>query len=190
MNFLNDFEKREFLGRKALLELQDKYPNILKYKIEFTTDTYATYDAFYHIIDIETHSIKKRVLIEIKIRDRSFPEYILETKKLNSLKKIRTDLGFNENEMSILYINFCPNETIIWNIDKINNNIIVSEYNKATSTSRTNKINKSVIMLLPSEGKQLDYILDEKKIFMNNVIDKKISSLKKDIIQGLNFLFE
>ena len=83
MRFTNDFEKREFIGRESLRELQKLYSNLFKYQLHFTTDTYAAYDAFYHIIDTETHSIKKRVLIEIKIRDRQFPEYILETKKLN-----------------------------------------------------------------------------------------------------------
>lgn len=189
MKFTNDFEKREFLGREALRELKQLYPNLLKYDLHFTTDTYAAYDCFYHIIDSNTHSITKRVLIEIKIRDRQFPEYILETKKLNSLKKIRKDLGFNEKEMSILYINFCPNETIIWNIDNINNDIKTNEYNKATSTSRTEKINKDVIMLQPSEGKQLNYILDENKILnktkVSNIVDNKIKEMKNDLFRTL-----
>lgn len=189
MKFTNDFEKKEFLGREALKELQKLYPNLFKYELHFTTDTYAAYDVFYHIIDSETHSIKKRVLIEIKIRDREFPEYIIETKKLNSLKKIRKDLCFNEDEMSILYINFCPNETIIWNIDKINNDIVTNEYNKATSVSRTHKINKDVIMLKPSEGKQLDYVLNEYKILnktkVNNIVDNKVKELKNDLFKTL-----
>lgn len=189
MTFTNDFEKREYLGREALRELKVLYPNLFKYDLHFTTDTYAAYDAFYHIIDSDTHSITKRVLIEIKIRDRHFPEYILETKKLNSLKKIRKDLGFNEDEMSILYINFCPNETIIWNIDKINNDIKTNEYNKATSVSREDKVSKDVIMLQPTEGKQLDYILDETKILnktkINNIVDNKVKQLKNDLFKTL-----
>lgn len=190
MRFTNDFEKREFIGRESLRELQKLYSNLFKYQLHFTTDTYAAYDAFYHIIDTETHSIKKRVLIEIKIRDRQFPEYILETKKLNSLKKIRKDLGFNEDEMSILYINFCPNETIVWDIDKINNEVKTLVANKATSISRDEKINKSVIYLQPSEGKQLNYIYNEKEILMKSIIDEKLSATKKEIIKGLNFLFD
>jgi hypothetical protein len=189
MTFTNDFEKREYLGREALRELKVLYPNLFKYDLHFTTDTYAAYDAFYHIIDSDTHSITKRVLIEIKIRDRHFPEYILETKKLNSLKKIRKDLGFNEDEMSILYINFCPNETIIWNIDKINNDVKTNEYNKATAVSRKDKVSKDVIMLQPTEGKQLDYILDESKILnktkINNIVDNKVKELKNDLFKTL-----
>lgn len=189
MKFTNDFEKREFLGREALRELKVLYPNLFKYDLHFTTDTYAAYDAFYHIIDSNTHSITKRVLIEIKIRDRQFPEYILETKKLNSLKKIRKDLGFNEKEMSILYINFCPNETIIWNIDKINNDIKTNEYNKATAFSRKDKISKDVIELKPSEGKQINYILNENKILnktkINNIVDNKVKEMKNDLFRSL-----
>lgn len=189
MKFTNDFEKREFLGREALRELKVLYPNLFKYDLHFTTDTYAAYDAFYHIIDSNTHSITKRVLIEIKIRDRQFPEYILETKKLNSLKKIRKDLGFNGKEMSILYINFCPNETIIWNIDKINNDIKTNEYNKATAVSRKDKISKDVIELKPSEGKQINYILNENKILnktkINNIVDNKVKEMKNDLFRSL-----
>jgi hypothetical protein len=190
MIFTNDFEKREFIGRESLKELQKLYSNLFKYPLHFTTDTYSAYDAFYHIIDTETHSIKKRVLIEIKIRDRQFPEYIIETKKLNSLEKIRKDLGFTKDEMSILYINFCPNETIVWDIDKINNDVKTLVANKATSISRNEKINKSVIYLQPIEGKRLNYIYNENSILMKSIIDEKLSITKNEIIKGLNFLFE
>ena len=92
--------------------------------------------------------------------------------------------------MSILYINFCPNETIVWDIDKINNEVKTLVANKATSISRDEKINKSVIYLQPSEGKQLNYIYNEKEILMKSIIDEKLSATKKEIIKGLNFLFD
>lgn len=180
------FQQREFYGREFLKELKELYPNYFKYDIHFTIDSYASYDAFYHIIDAETHSIKKRVLIEIKIRDQKFDDYLLEEKKLNSLLKIRKDLGMNENEMTLLYINFCPDETLIWNIDDVKDkNKSSLKANKATSVDRKNKVDKSVILLNKVDGKSLNYVYDYNRIDMkykvNKVIDTKIKEIKNDL---------
>jgi hypothetical protein len=190
ISFIDDFERREFVGRQGLLILQELYPNTFKYKIEFTQDIYAAYDAMFFIIDTNTQSIVKRVWIELKIRDKVFDSYLLENKKMNSLLKLRKDMFFTDDEVTLLYINFTPEETIIYNLDKVKN--LPSEkkvMNKATSVSRKNKVEKSVIMLSKENGKVLNYILDEQKILnktkINNIVDNKVKELKNDLFKTL-----
>lgn len=190
MNFTNNFQKEEFYARQGLLILQELYPNSFKYKIEFTTGEYDPYDAMFFIIDNETQSIVKRVWIELKIRKTTFDTYLLETKKMNSLLKLRKDMFFTENEVSLLYINFTPNETIIYNLDKVKE--LPTEkrvMNKCTVVSRTNKVEKSVIMLRPEDGKVLNYILNENEIDNRNkiniIIDKKVKDIKNDLFKAL-----
>ena len=187
MNFTNDFEKREFIAREALKELKELYPNYFKFDLQFTTDTYAAYDAFYHIIDVNTHSIKKRVLIELKIRDTIYDDYMLETKKMNSLLKLKKELG---DDTVILYINFCKNETLIWNIDDVKDKPVSKiRANKATSLSRTDKVDKSIILLNKVDGKSLNYILDADQIIKKKTIQKiinvRVDQIKNDLFKTL-----
>lgn len=190
MNFTDNFQRDEFYARQGLLILQELYPNTFKYKIEFTQGEYDPYDAMFFIIDTNTQSIIKRVWIELKIRKTAYDTYLLETKKMNSLLKLRKDMFFTEDEVTLLYINFTPNETIIYNLDKVKNLPIEKKVmNKCTAISRTNKIEKNVIMLKPEDGKILNYILNEEKINnrnkINNIVDNKVKELKNDLFRTL-----
>lgn len=182
-------DQREEIARAALLELQELYPFIFKYDIKFTVERYSHYDAYFMVIDEDTQSIKKRVWIELKIRDTSYPDYILEEKKFKNIKKEMNDLGFNDKDVDILYLNYTPDGTYIW---KINN---IDEYyeteskgmNKCTAISRYNKTNKYIYMLEIKDAKKLDYIIDIDRIF------KKITyKIEKDLkeTRGLDSFFE
>jgi hypothetical protein len=181
--FTDDFEKREYLGREALKELQLQHPDLFKYQITFTTEKYSEYDAMYIILD-DNQQITKRVWIELKIRDTDYDDgYILETKKLNSLIKKRKSLFLNENEVVFLYINFTPTKTIIWNVTNLEIETKTLKANKATSDSRTNKINKSVLYLTQDTGRTLDYILNDKHLLTkydtNYLLPKVKAEIKK-----------
>ena len=181
MRFESDFEKREWLGREALKQVKQFYPNLFKYELNFTTGKYDDYDAFYFIIDTDTQKIKKRVWIEIKIRDTEYDEYILEKKKLKQLIKKKDDLHLSKGEYIFLYVNFTPKETIIWNITNINpNNTKTLKANKETSVSRNYKINKEIIYLKPEEGLRLQYILNEKHL-LSNYDDYLLKKVKEKI---------
>ena len=157
---MNEFQRREELGREALKQLKKLYPNHFKYDLHFTTNVYECYDAYYFIK--EDGSIKKRVWIEIKIRDVDYPDYLLEQKKIQALNKKRDELFLNKDEVDFIYINFTPTKTIIWNITNVDTENTTQLYaNKATSISRKYKINKNVIMLKPSDGIVLDYKIDK-----------------------------
>lgn len=182
-------DQREEIARAALLELHELYPFTFKYDIKFTVERYSHYDAYFMVIDEDTQSIKKRVWIELKIRDTSYPDYILEEKKFKNIKKEMNDLGFNDKDVDILYLNYTPDGTYIW---KINN---IDEYyeteskgmNKCTGISRYNKTNKNIYMLETKDAKKLDYIINIDRIF------KKITyKIEKDLkeTRGLDSFFD
>lgn len=185
-----NFDEMEYYGRQGLLILQELYPGNFKYEIHFTEDKSAPYDAYYFIIDKDTQNIIKRVWIEIKIRMETYNEYIVETKKINSLIKKRKDMFFNEKDVTILYLNFCLDKTVIYNIDMIKDlpkKKLMA--NKCTVISRTDKVKKSVIYLNETHGKVMDFIISKKEIDNRNKVNKVVNNIKKEI-RGLNWLFE
>lgn len=194
MKFTNEFERREWFGREALKELKKLYPQTFKWELSFTTEPYYEYDAYYFQLDLETQSIKKRVWIEIKIRDCEYDDFILEKKKLNSLIKKRNNLSLTGDDVIFLYINFTPERTIIWKLDdELLNQTENLVANKATADSRSNKINKEVIYLNPKSGKVFDYILNEKHLesswdetYLLPKVKEKIRTVKglEDILFG------
>lgn len=157
MKFKNNFQKREYLGRQAVKELKQLHPDKFKYDLEETGDTFSPYDMYYYTED-------KKVLLEVKIRDKDFDTFILEVKKLEALQKIKSE---SNEEIVLLYLNFTPTKTIIWNItniDSSNSKTIIA--NKTTEISRNCKVEKEVIYLNPKDGYILDYVLDEDKLLM------------------------
>ena len=142
--FVNDYEKREWLGREALKDLQTLNNDFFKYKLNFTTGQYDDYDAFYFIYDTD-NKFKKYVWIEIKVRDKTFPDYVLEKEKLDRMIKQRERLYLKKEEVVFLYINFCPEGTYCWNItDMDDDKWDRMEMNKSTSNNRIEKENKLI----------------------------------------------
>ena len=181
MRFTNDFEKNEHLGRKALSELKQIYSDIFSGTIEYTPD-FCPYDAFYFIYDNE-YKIKKRIFIEIKIRNKDYDDLFLEWNKWRDINNIATkQLHLKEDEFEILYINFLPTGTIIWKIkDMKSKDLVVRKMNKATSIDRKNKIDKKVWLLDKSVGKRLNYILNEDRILKQTYDSYLINKVKENI---------
>lgn len=185
-NFTDDFEKFEWFGREGLKHLKELFPNTFKWDINFTTGKYDDYDAFWFIMD-ENQSIKKRVWVEIKWRDRAFDEYILEVKKLNQLKRLRDSMYLKEDEVTFIYLNFTPDGTYMWDITSMKDSGETLVANKATSDSRQNKINKKMIYL--PEGKRFDYILDPRLIEIKWTQYNIVEDVKKVVRRGLEEIF-
>jgi hypothetical protein len=188
MMFTNEYERREWFAREALKDMKRKYPNFLKWELIFTTDKYYEYDVFYFVLDLDSQSIKKRVWIELKIRDTSFDSYILEGKKLKSLIKKRENLMLSKDDVTFLYINFTPDGTIVWKLD---DDMLESTEklvaNRRTADSRQDKINKDVIYLDPKDGKFFDYVICERSLSDNWEVEYLLPKVKDKIrtISGL-----
>lgn len=187
--FSDDFERREWYGRQGLKKLQELYPNTFRWELHFTSGQYDPYDAYFIIYDPITQQLKKRVWIEIKWRDKSFDQYILETKKLKQLIKLRGSLYLDSTDVQFLYLNFTPDGTYMWDVTNYSPDESESLVaNKETSKSRQNKIKKDVIYL--PEGKKFNYILNERDIQLDWIKNKIGDEVKKTIRRGLNDIFD
>jgi len=135
---------------------------------EYMTDIYS-YDVYDCLLQASIDgSVKKRFIIEIKIRDTHFDELILETKKLRDLKSKVLDHSNTE----ILYINVTPNKTYVFNLSKMEKEDKFSvnklKANKATMESRTNKVDKNVIYLSITDARSIDFTFNEKE-YQNSI---------------------
>jgi hypothetical protein len=182
--FRDEFEENEFYGREALLAIQQYYPDLFKHQIKFTQNKFDCHDAFWIVYDEDTHKILKRVFIEIKIRTEEYEEYILEYNKVNKIHTFVQELGLSKDEYEILYINFCPKNTLIWKISDIGRDltcekIIRKRMNVKTAVSRTDKVMKEVYMMSIKTAKTLDYSLNKVHL-MTNYEMKYLLPLVKD----------
>lgn len=152
---MSEFIRREMMGRKALLNLQQENPDKLKWPLMFNPDPYGPYDAYYFTDD-------KLVWIEIKIRDKEYDTWLLEKSKLNNMINESVRLGVKP---VFLYLNFTPNATYIWNITNIKLEDFTDKImaNKSTSISRTNKILKDIIYLNIYDGIKINFKINENR---------------------------
>jgi hypothetical protein len=176
IKFASGYEKNEWLGREALKDLQIIYPELFKNYIEFTPEG-CRYDAFYFIYDND-FKIKKRVFIEIKVRSENWDEPFLEWNKWKDITDIAKNVfDLNDDEYEILYLNFFPNETIVWKIKYMDKSLLVeSKMNKATVESTSIKKNKKVWLMDKSVGKSLNYTINEPLLLKRNY-DEYLSKL-------------
>lgn len=164
MKFKDNYEKREFIGFHSLLDLQKLNSETFKFEIRRMPD-YSSFDAYYFITNGDTMSIKKRVFVEIKIRDKVFPDYYLQKKKWDDIDKYRRNVSLDKDEVIYLYVNFTPEGTFIWNItDMSGKETEWREMNEYTESSRYEKVNKEVWGLEKEEAKFFDYTIDETRI--------------------------
>lgn len=87
--------------------------------------TYTRTDASIYLFEKGTTKLSKRILLEIKVRDRFYPKLMLERLKLNGMKQERTkrDKQLKENGYDIksilMYLCVTPNASYLYNLDKI-----------------------------------------------------------------------
>jgi hypothetical protein len=183
MKFINDFEKNEWLGREALKDLTTLYPDLFKNKIEYTPEG-CVYDAFYFIYDDE-FNIKKRVFIEIKVRNKNWNDPFLEHKKWKDITHLAKNVFFlKDDEYEILYLNFFPGETVLWKIKDMDTSLLEERLmNKTTVLSTKDKKNKKVWLMDKKAGKSLNYSINE-NLLIKRSYDKYLSELvKKQIVK-------
>lgn len=149
MYFTDKYEEASFKERlyfDKLIELHNIFPSD---KWTYYKTSYLGYDDYDYSA---TNKITgKRLIIEIKIRDKSWGGYVYETKKHKKLMDIKKT---DPNNITILYVNSTPSGTYIWNIDNIIGKYKTTwvEMNKSTMNSRTEKKRKRVYLLETSDA--------------------------------------
>ena len=128
---------------------------------EYITDIFG-YDSYDCLLQAwKDGSVKIRYIIEVKLRTNHYDELILETKKLNDLKKKILDPTTTE----IIYINVTPNGTFLFNISRLEKEgkLITSKMimNKSTMRSTSNKIEKGIILLNIAKARRFDFKFNE-----------------------------
>lgn len=180
-------------SRKERFCLNNLLPILRTDKWEWTTyltDIYG-YDSYDCLLQAYREGeIKKRFVIEFKLRETHYGDLIFETKKLNQLKKVVYD-----DITDILYITTTPNGTYIFNIsklikeDKLKVTSIVC--NKATMNSRSEKVKKTVYMLdcdlakfIPFKFSNTEYLQSIKVIEKDNNKHKARYDMFNYLING------
>jgi len=187
MLFTNDFEKKAFIERaafKSLLSLYNVFPG---YEIMYTpVEGKQCYDVM--LYKLNDGIMCDRVFIEIKVRDVVYSDYFLETKKINSIKKMCDDLFLTEDEYKILYMNFTPQGTYIWNCNIIKDIKITKQLmNKATSNNTTDKVLKSKYDLPTDKARKYNYTWDEQQLkkhyptYLNKKVEDKIKKVGLEV---------
>ena len=185
---MNKFEEASVRERFALKQIEP----ILRKKEStiYYTDIYSydVYDALLHIL--ENGTIKKRYIIECKLRDTHYDELMYETKKDKDL----TSKIIDPSNTDILFINFTPTGTYLFNITQLKkthpllfNHIDYTYCPKSTMGDKV-YINKGHYLLPTSLGMNLRYIFNEmdfknssKTIEQQNNKTKRTYCLFKDV---------
>lgn len=161
MYFKDKFQEAAFNERVALHNLEslfNPFPQHSYFKHITPYDGNDVYDCLYqkHI----EGTIKKRYYIEIKVRNSVFPTYYMEPKKYKDIETIALK-NLSKEEFDILYINFTPEGTFLWNATNLLNN---NKYNmdskwanKATMASTTDKKEKDFYAFDKEDAKFYEY---------------------------------
>jgi len=196
-NFI-EASKRERFAFKQFIE---KYKLFKEddYSIYLTPEYgYDKYDALIQKFNNDSYICEKRYITEFKIRMfdnksnstlRKCREegFIFETKKYNGLVKI-SKLDPDKNE--ILYINFLPDSTIIWNISLLEKKGLLKKTNKymnvATMKSRSDKKDKKIYLLKEEWGKKYNYIFDERSYQAHLSEKENLKKIRKNITKQMS----
>lgn len=190
MFFTSTIQEAAFKERIALNNLEvlyNPFPNEVYFKTITRFDGNDFYDALYQ--KHKEGTTEKRYYIEIKIRDKVFPDYFIEPKKIKDIEGVALQ-NLSKCEFEILYLNFTPEGTFLWNATNlINNNKYKLEKkwaNKCTMKSRTDKIEKDFWAFEKGDAKFFNYIWDDNQMkpHLNNYFQPKNEIQKK---RGIGF---
>lgn len=123
------------------------------------------YDAMVLVKDKLTGESIKWIMLEAKVRSTEFDNWFLELKKLNTLKrdrKYKIEKEYINLPIQIMYINFTPNKTLLWNLSKLEKDkslgeLVRREMNEVTVQSTTKKTKKQVYLLEEDMGIVFDF---------------------------------
>ena len=144
-----------------------------------TTDEYSydKYDAIINFLD-QGKTIKQHI-IEFKHRDTHYDILVLETKKFKSLKRhiMRPEIT------DLIYICSTPKATYLFNLSEMEKSgklpVVKMNMNKATSESRSDKVQKTAIMLNIEDAYMVLYYTFNEQEYLNSLVKDKKEENKK-----------
>lgn len=163
MNTQKAFYERSLLERAYLKMIFDKLPTSYDYKTWMTpADGYDVYDGVILRFKKGTSELVDRMIIEVKVRDKFYPELIFEKIKFDDLKRARRSMDlktkrecFIDVETRIIYVNVTPQGSYFFDIDKLEKDFEwINEVHWASTTDKSKgKINKILTKIDCSKAK-------------------------------------
>lgn len=165
MNSIQDkFYQKSLLERGYLKLIFDKLPTTYDYKTWMTpAEGYEVYDGVILRFEKGTSILIDRMIVEVKVRDRFYPELILEKIKLDDLKKVRRQMDtkskkecYMDVKTRLIYINITPEGSYFFDLDKIQKEFRwVDELHWVSTTDKSKgKILKSLTKINCIKGKR------------------------------------
>lgn len=133
------------------------------------------YDFLIHVYK-EGQKIESNI-IEVKVRSKHFNRLLLEKRKYNSLKKLKKIEEEAFNNVNIIYLNFTPQGTYLFNLTDKRFNWESLYANKCTIRSREDKVEKLVTFLDVNDGIDMKIIYDKDKD--NKIMDEKLKEQER-----------
>jgi hypothetical protein len=157
------FYEKSLLERGYLKLIFDKLPTAYDYKTWMTpAEGYEVYDGVILRFEKGTSKLIDRMIVEVKVRDKFYPELILEKIKLDDLKKVRRQMDtktkkecYTDVKTRLIYINITPQGSFFFDLDKLNKTFNwVEEMHWVSTTDKSKgKILKSLTKIDSSKGK-------------------------------------
>ena len=162
-------KERECLKQSNLLFLlaNNYYSKGYEFVSEYITPIYGS-DVYDVKIVLQKDKKFLTLFIEVKVRNAEYDDYFLEVKKYNNLEKLVEQEG---SQCKLFYVNYTPNFQYIWDITTIKGyKEVKREMNKATSTSKFNKISKNVYLLTKDKANIRDFKFIDTPISNDNKV--------------------
>lgn len=166
MNTQQKFYEKSLLERAYLKMIFDKLPTTYDYKTWMTpADGFDVYDGVILRFKKGTSELVDRMIIEIKVRDKFYPELIFEKIKYDDLKKVRRSMDlktkkecFIDVKTRIIYVNVTPQGSFFFDIDKLSKDFEwVNEMHWASTTDKSKgKINKILTKIDYTKAKRFN----------------------------------
>jgi len=166
MNTQQKFYEKSLLERAYLKMIFDKLPTTYDYKTWMTpADGFDVYDGVILRFEKGTSTLVDRMIIEIKVRDKFYPELIFEKIKYDDLKKVRRSMDlktkkecFIDVKTRIIYVNVTPEGSFFFDIDKLSKDFEwVNEMHWASTTDKSKgKINKILTKIDYTKAKRFN----------------------------------
>lgn len=153
------------------------------------------YDGLVAVRCKKTENILRWFLIEAKVRKQSWPDYFLEKTKYKKLVKAKNKfkhMMFLHKQMDILYVNFTPENTLIFDLEKMEENGELGEakkekMNTVTVANNKKKSYKQAYRLLPEYASIKDWSYEPKE-HHKELVNKK-EEIDEEISGIYNWLF-
>lgn len=157
------FYEKSLLERGYLKMIFDKLPTAYDYKTWMTqAEGYEVYDGVILRFEKGTSKLIDRMIVEVKVRDKFYPELILEKIKYDDLKKVRRQMDaktkkecYTDVKTRLIYINITPQGSFFFDLDKLQKDFNwVEELHWVSTTDKSKgKVMKSLTKIDYTKGR-------------------------------------